>query len=85
MLYLIVGLLAGYYARTVFDYIKKIYMMLKDRFDEHQAGVIRPQVSKVTRSQPISLESETGGILRPSPNQVALDAMMEREKRLKSL
>ena len=84
MIYLAVGLLIGFYARVMFDYVKSIYVMLVEKYSSHQAGVVKPQVSQVTRNQPINLQSETGGVTRPSPNQVLLDAAAERERRLKN-
>lgn len=85
LLTLLIGLVGGFYARSLFDYVKRIYELLADKFDSHKAGVVTPQVSRVTRGQPISLESETGGVTRPSPNQVALDAMKVREERIKQV
>lgn len=85
LLTLIIGLLVGYYARTVRDYVKQTRDMLLEKFDKHQAGVVAPTVSRATRQQPINLESETGGVMRPSPNQVALNAMIEREKKIKAM
>jgi hypothetical protein len=59
--------------------------MLLEKYSSHQAGVVKPNVSQVTRNQPINLESQTGGVMRPSPNQVALDNMKAREERLKNV
>jgi hypothetical protein len=84
LLFIIIGLLVGFYARVMFDYVKSIYVMLVEKHSSHKAGVVRPQVSQVTRNQPINLESQTGGVLRPSPNQVLLDAAAERDRRLKN-
>lgn len=59
--------------------------MLQEKFDKHAAGVVAPAVSKATRHKTINLESQTGGVMRPSPNQVALNAMLEREKNIKRM
>jgi len=83
MIELLIGLLIGFYAMNVYSYIKKTYEMLADKFDSHQAGVVQPTVSKVTRNQPINLESNSGPILKMSPNQVLLDRMKEREEKIK--
>lgn len=80
----IIGLLLGFYGRSIHDYVRSTYDMLVERFDKHQAGVVTPNISRVTRGQPINLESDTGGVVRPSPNQVALDRMREREDRIKA-
>lgn len=79
----IIGLLVGYYARTMYDRVSVLIAAWKEKFDAHEAGVVKPSVSRVTRNAPINLESDAGGVMRPTPNQVALDAMAEREKRLK--
>lgn len=85
LLTLIIGLLLGFYGRSVYDYVQRTYEMLQEKFDKHQAGVVTPSVSRVTRNQTINLESETGGVVRPSPNQVALDRMVERDKKIREM
>ena len=84
LLTLILGLLLGFYGRTTRDYLKNLWDFWKDKYDSHQAGIVTPQVSRVTRSQPIDLSTEAGGVTRPSPNQVALDHMKERNEKIKN-
>lgn len=97
MTILIVGLLAyligtaqGFYARTLYDKIIRVYALFRDRM-ETPAGVVKPIVTRgQTRGQlsdPINLEAsdEGGGVLRPSPNQIALQNMKEREARVRNL
>jgi hypothetical protein len=86
LLTLIVGLLLGYYGRTVLDYVKTIAERLKDKREYERAGVVRPGVTKVQSgtNEPIDLSSDTGGIRRPSPEQAMIANMKEREKRLRN-
>jgi len=85
MMYLVLGLLLGFYGRSVYDYTHSTYNMLREKFDAHQAGVVKPEVSRVTRKpiQEIDLTSDTGGIMRPSPDQVLTNRMKERNARIK--
>jgi len=84
LLILIIGLLIGYYARSIYNYVRNTYEILADKYAKSQAGVVTPHVSKVTKNSPIDLQSTTGGVMRPSPNQVALDAMKAREEKLRN-
>lgn len=85
MIYLILGLLLGFYGRSVYDYVHGTYDMLREKFDAHQAGVVKPEVSRVTKKavQEIDLTSDTGGIMRPSPDQVLTARMKERNQNIK--
>ena len=85
LLSLLIGLLAGFYCRDIYDKVKDIYDNYKKERFLQDAGVVRPAVSKVTKNQPINLESETGGVLRASPDQAKLNALKEREKRASRL
>lgn len=71
----ILGVLAGYWARDVQQRIHKLYAMFKDRLDA-PAGVVRPErVRGVTRGQqePIDLSTdEPGLVMRPTPDQAAM-------------
>ena len=86
VLTLILGLLIGYYCRSVYEYVKNSYDMLRERFDAHQAGVVKPEVSRVTRKpiQEIDLTSDTGGIMRPTPDQILTERMKERNEKIKA-
>ena len=81
---LILGVLAGYYARTIYNMLKTFYDDYTERKMVKETGVIRPVGRQVTKNQPINLESETGGVIRLSPNQVAIQNLREREQKLKS-
>jgi len=83
LLTLILGLAIGFYGRKLIDYVRSIYEMLQYKFDSHRAGVVKPEVIRTTKSQPIDLSSNTGGVRRPSPNQVALDYMKQREQNIR--
>jgi len=85
MIYLVLGLLLGFYGRSIYDYVRGTYDMLREKFDAHQAGVVKPEVSRVTRKpiKEIDLTSDSGGIMRPTPDQVLTDRMKERNQRIK--
>jgi hypothetical protein len=84
LLMLIIGLLAGYYARTVRDKVHGLYEMFRDRM-ETPPGVVKPTVTRgQTRAQQVAEvnlgieDDEGGGVLRPTPNQVELDRLAEQ-------
>lgn len=86
MIYLILGLLLGFYGRSIYNYVRGTYDMLRERFDAHQAGVVKPDVTRGRTRQPIQeidLTSESGGIMRPTPDQVLTERMKERNQKIK--
>lgn len=86
LLTLILGLAIGFYGRKLYDYVKSIYDLLQYKFDSHSAGVVKPEVNKITKAEPINLEaSETGGVRRPSPEQILINNARARDARLKQL
>lgn len=82
MLYLILGLIIGFYARTIFDYSKGAYTMLKEKFEYDKTGIVKPEFTRATRNQPRDLSSETGGIRKLTPDEVLTERAKERERRL---
>lgn len=83
LLCLILGLLIGFYARDMRDKLKDIYTNYKEERFLRDAGPVRPEVTKgPTRREPIDLSSETGGVRRPTPDQILVENMKERDKRL---
>lgn len=85
LLTLVIGLLVGFYGRTVYNYVYETYQMLRERFDVHQGGVVRPERTKVTRNQPVNLESESGPIMKMTPDQITLERMKERNATIKRM
>ena len=83
VLTLILGLLLGFYGRDIRDRINYMYEYWQEKRDRHEAGVVTPQVSRVTRHQPVDLSSETGGIMRPRPDADAIRNKQEREKKIR--
>ena len=83
-IYLILGLLIGFFARDVRDKVVSIYELLKDKFDAHQAGVVKPQVSRVTKGRVVNLESKSGIIPRLTPQEAALKRARERDERIRN-
>lgn len=84
-LYIIIGMLAGWYAKEVYRRLDVLYKAKQEEHQAKQAGVIRPTPIKATRSQPIDLTSQTGGIMRLTPEQHALARQKERDAQLKSV
>ena len=85
LLLFITGLILGFYGWTLYSYVKHIYELLREKFDVKRAGVVTPTGSRVTRNQPIDLSTEAGGVIRPSPNKIALDHRQERERNIKRI
>lgn len=67
LLSLIIGAMLGFYGQTVYGLLKKLYDEQIERHEAKQVGVVRPERILATKDQPISLESETGGVMRPRP------------------
>lgn len=82
---LLIGLVAGYWAKDVRDKIKYIYENYKHERFLNDAGVVKPQAQRVTKNQPIDLSTESGPVLRASPDQARLAALKEQEERAKRL
>jgi hypothetical protein len=82
LLTLILGLLAGFWAKDVTTRLRDIYDTHKDAAEFRKAGVVRPQVSRVTKGQPIDLTSSTGGIRKPTPAEVEERRQTERAQTL---
>lgn len=81
----ILGLMQGFWGWKIYDRIRRIYLLFKDRL-ETPSGVVKPIVTHgaaPTRHEPIDLtarEDDPGIALRPTPDQVMLQNM-KAEKR----
>jgi len=85
-LWLILGVLVGFYARQVYDMLKIILDDFTERRDAQKGGIVRPEKHLATRNQPIDLSTNSGVIMRPTPTQAGLSeiaAQRERNERLK--
>lgn len=80
---LLVGLIAGYYARTVLNYIKDTYESVQYAREARKAGVVRPQAQRVTTNTPEP--TLTGGVRRPSPDEHRLAQLKDREQRARDM
>lgn len=79
LLTLIIGLLLGFYGRTLYDRVNQLYAELQDRREAKQVGVVRPTgVPAATRSQPIDMSSDTGGIRKLSPQELEEERQKNR-------
>lgn len=81
---LILGLLAGFWAKDIYVTLHSIYANQKDQKEYNKAGVVRPGVTRGVTPQPINLESRTGGVRRPTPEQAKIANMEAREERLRN-
>lgn len=83
---LILGLLVGFYARSIYDMIKIIYDDYIERKQAQGVGVVQPNIQRgATRNQPINLQSDSGVVHRPNPHLATVQAIKEREKKMKNL
>lgn len=82
---LAIGLALGYFARELNDKVHYLYELQQEKRDRHEAGVVTPSVSRVTRHQPqiVDLSSETGGVMRPRPDTQAQQNIKDRERRIR--
>lgn len=80
MMYLVLGLLIGYWTKDVYVMLKTLYDERMEAREANKAGVVRPSVTKLTKSVPIDLSSDAGAIRRPTPNEIALQSLVEQDK-----
>ena len=83
LLCLILGLLIGYYGRSIYDRLNLIYEQKKDQIEARNVGVVRPVGIAATRNQPIDMSSDTGPVMRPRPSAVEDDRQNERARILR--
>ena len=77
----LIGLLVGFYARSMYDMLRKLTNYFKDRL-ETPAGVVRPTGQMLPPPQQAP-RSETGGIRAPNPEQYVIQNMKARDEQLK--
>lgn len=80
LLSLLIGLIIGYYAKEVWTKLSILVEEHKESREARNVGVVRPIGKPVTKNQPISLASQTGGILKPSPAAVEELRKAERDQ-----
>lgn len=86
LLVLLIGLILGWYGRTVKDYVHQTFLILKESRDMKQAGVVKPEVRRgSTRVPETDLTSASGPIMRMSPNEVLAERMKERNENIKRM
>lgn len=76
LLCLIVGLLLGFWAERIYTKVSQLTSYFKDRL-EAPPGVVKP-TGRLIANQPST--GDTGGVLRPTPNDLALQSMVENER-----
>lgn len=80
MIFLVLGLLLGFYGRAMYDRLNKLYDEFRGRQEAKNVGVVRPAGIPITRSQPIDLSSDTGPVMRPTPAMIEEQRQTERAK-----
>lgn len=83
LLALILGLLLGFYGRTMYDRLNQIYEEFRERQEARQVGVVRPRGIPATKNQPIDLSSDTGGVRKPSPAEIENQRQEDRARILR--
>jgi hypothetical protein len=84
-LWAILGLLVGFYARTLHNMLSDIYKDFYERREASKAGVVKPIVSRGNaRNIPIDLSKPTGVIHRITPEQVEVRRQQKRDDRIRS-
>lgn len=78
----IVGLLLGFYGRSIYLRVRKTYELVRHNM-ESPPGVVVPERRRVTRGQPINMESETGGIMALTPDQLRAANLKEQNEHFK--
>lgn len=82
----LIGLLQGFWGWKMYDHLRRIYLLFKDRLDT-PSGVVRPIVTRgqaPSRSEPIDLSADpedSGIAMRPTPEQVMIQNMQAEKKR----
>ena len=82
ILFLILGLQIGYWAKEVYVKLKEIREKQEENKAYGQAGVTRAKGQPI---QQIDLTSKSGGIRRPTPENYVIANMKERDERLKRM
>ena len=79
---LLIGLIAGYYARQVKDMVTFIARTIREREDAKNTGVVRPQGKYVpqTPTQP-----QQGVIRQLTPEQFKLRQLEEMDERIRNM
>lgn len=82
---LLIGLASGFYAYDLRWRVNHMLTAQREQRQAKQTGVVRPERRLNTRSQPIDLSTNTGSIMRLTPEQHALRAQKERNDRLQHM
>lgn len=77
---LALGIQIGYYFKDVKVTVRKIRDDQIEKREARSVGVVRIQGNPITKSQPIDLSSDTGGVLRPAPGVIEETRLRERDR-----
>lgn len=84
LLSLILGLLLGFYGRTMYDKLNQLHEEFTERRAAKQVGVVRPVGIPITKNQPIDLSSDTGPVMRATPQQLEEQRQVARAEVLRN-
>lgn len=84
LLTLILGLIVGYYARSIHDMLTKLSSYFKDRL-ETPSGVVRPGGTLLRNEPSATGNTDSGGVIRPNPDMYMAQNQRARDEALKNL
>jgi len=79
------GLLIGYWGQAVYNKLLTLQAELKERRLYEESGIVKPRVTPVQQIPRVDLTSPTGGVRRPSPDEVLIQNMKDRDAHLKQM
>ena len=82
LLCLLIGLCVGFWGWNVYSSLQDLKERLQAKREYAEAGVVKPQSRQIPR---VDLTSPTGGVRRPSPDEILIANMKERDEKLKRL
>ena len=83
LLGLILGCLAGFYAKELYSKVSELVERFKASREYEQAGIVKPQVTKVIPQ--VDLTTSSGVVRRPTPDEIMLQNIKERDAKLKRM
>lgn len=79
MIYLLVGLIIGFWARDIWQKVTDIYDSIKDRI-EKPAGVVKPTRKVAEQMQPT--DTSAGAVHGPTPEEVLFEEYKNGRRRV---
>lgn len=84
---LIVGTHIGFWCREVWKKLNQIRADIAEKRLYEESGIVKPIVTPVNRGQVprVDLTTSSGGVRRPTPDEVLIANQKRRDEHLKSL